>query len=64
MSPDVTIQHDFTARLFSIDGLRHAIFQNMPCTVDAETGYVTLDINEFKQHRLGFIEGTHFEAHV
>ncbi|KAF8524175.1 Mus7/MMS22 family-domain-containing protein [Gautieria morchelliformis] len=56
VSPNVTIEHDFTAHLFSVDSLRHALFQNLPCIADAETGYFAFSREEFKRLRLPLIE--------
>ncbi|KAF8579909.1 hypothetical protein K439DRAFT_1394210 [Ramaria rubella] len=58
VSPEVTIEHSFVARVLTVDGLRHALFQNLPCAIDPDTGNLAFGVNQFKELRLPLVQAT------
>ncbi|KAF8517921.1 methyl methanesulfonate-sensitivity protein 22 [Hysterangium stoloniferum] len=56
ISPNITIQHEFSAVLFSVDSLRHPLLRDMPCIqVDPVSGYFNLERNNLKERRLQIV---------
>ncbi|TFY61854.1 hypothetical protein EVJ58_g4250 [Rhodofomes roseus] len=52
----ITIEHEYMSLLCSIDGLRHPLLEDMPCTQDAESADYKISRKDFADKRLSFVQ--------
>lgn len=58
----VSIEHEYAALLFSIDGLRHRILRSLPVQRESDGEDYYLSKDQFLGERLSILEGTNFSA--
>lgn len=52
----VTIEHEYMSLLFSIDGLRHPLLEDMPCMREEEAADFKMSQKDFLDKRLSFVQ--------
>ncbi|PCH39845.1 hypothetical protein WOLCODRAFT_142800 [Wolfiporia cocos MD-104 SS10] len=52
----VTLEHEYTSLLFSIDGLHHSLLRGMPCERHPGSAELSISRKEFLDRRLAFID--------
>ena len=59
----VTIEHEYMSLLLSIDGLRHPLLEDMPCTREEEAVDYKIVKKDFLDKRLSFVQSELFDHH-
>ncbi|KAI0769083.1 Mus7/MMS22 family-domain-containing protein [Trametes elegans] len=56
-TPIITLEHDYTSLLFSIDRLHHPLFHDLPAGAPGDDGDYHLAKHEFSEKRLALLRG-------